>query len=222
MTDRKTNGGPHGAGNGTGNGPGKGTEADGGSDEDADEVTTEAGMPPPVVDLVTACMRFVATRYGLPLDFSGDTLSLIDQYVRDARTELKERPEGLDLMQGAVGAYLGEVIRLTHGGTWRAEGDPSAWRVQLSRVYLAFNPIGMAREALTLEEAEGWGAHLQLDDAEKDAVESRLAALPEVDEAEFSLPSTRFDVVQIAVAALRARMEASGLGDVRFGPEDYD
>jgi hypothetical protein len=92
----------------------------------------------------------------------------------------------------------------------------------LSRVYLAFNPLGMAREALTMSDADGWGAFLQLDEAERDAVEGRLAALPEVDEADFYLPTTRFDVLQIATSALRARMEASGLGDVRFGPDDYE
>lgn len=178
-------------------------------------------MPAAVADLVAACVRFVATRYGVPLDFTQDTLSLVDQYVRDGRKELSVRPEGVDLLAGSIGAYLGEVIRREHGGYWMADGDPSAWRVQLSRVFLSFNPIGMAREALTLEEAEGFGAHLQLDEAERDAVEARLAALPEVDEEEFFLPTTRFDIVQIAVHALRAIMQSNGLADVRFTPEDY-
>lgn len=180
-----------------------------------------APMPPAVADLVAACVRFVATRYGVPLDFTQDTLSLVDQYARDGRRELSVRPEGVDLLAGSIGAYLGEVIRREHGGYWVADGDPSAWRVQLSRVFLSFNPIGMAREALTLEEAEGFGAHLQLDEAERDAVEARLAALPEVDEEEFFLPTTRFDIVQIAVHALRAIMQSNGLADVRFTPEDY-
>lgn len=182
----------------------------------------DAGMPAPIADLVAACVRYVATRYGVPLDFTSDTLSLIDQYVRDARAELAVRPETLDLVSGTIGAYLGEVIRREHGGYWLAEGDPSTWRVQLSRVFLAFNPVGMAREALTGEEAEGFGAHLQLDEAEKEAVEARLAAMPEADESEYFLPTTRHEVVAIAASALRAKMEASGLGDVRFSPDDYE
>lgn len=179
-------------------------------------------MPPAVGDLAAACVRFVATRYGVPLDFTPDTLSLVDQYVRDSRKEVAEKPESLDLVQGAIGAYLGEVLRRQFSGTWRAEGDPSTWRVLMRTVFLAFNPIGMAREALTGEEAEGWGAHLHLDEAEREAVEGRLAALPEVDADDFYLPTTRAEVIEIAVSALRARMQASGLGDVQFGAEDYE
>jgi hypothetical protein len=45
--------------------------------------------------------------------------------------------------------------------------------------------------------------------------------LPQVDEEEYYAPTTRFDVVNIAYEALRARMQSAGLGDVRFGMEDY-
>lgn len=208
------------------NGNGTPVEDENGPDSDApaeadDDATQEAGMPAPVVDLAAACVRFVTQRYRVPLDFTPDTLSLVDQYVRDARLELKEKPETLALVQGAVGAYLGEVIRLAHGGVWRAEGEESSWRVLMTRVFLSFNPIGMAREALLLEEAEGWGAHLEVDAAEREVVDRRLSALPETDLAEYYLPTTRFDVVQIAADALRERMRSSGLGDVKFDQGDY-
>lgn len=182
----------------------------------------DAGMPAVIADLAAACHRFVATRYGVPLDFTPETLSLVDQYVRDARTELSTRPEGLELVAGTIGAYLGEVIRRAEGGHWRADGEPSSFRVMLRHVFLSFNPIGMAREALTGEEAEGYGAHLALDDGDREAVEARLNALPEVDADEYALPTTRAEVVQIAAAAIRSHMEANGLGDVTFAPEDYD
>ncbi len=221
-TNGKANGSPHENGSATDDDEGAQASDSPLADPDIDASgEPQTPMPANVADLAAACVRFVSSRYGVPLDFSPDTLSLVDQYVRDSRKELETRPETLDLVQGAIGAYFGEVVRLSLGGFWRAEGDPSAWRVLLSRVFLAFNPVGMAREALTVGEAEGWGAFLQLDEAERDAVENRLAALPEVDESEFYLPTTRFDVLQLATAALRSRMEASGLGDVRFGPEDY-
>lgn len=222
---------PSGSGSAEGSGkPGEARDQESEDDLAPDELAValpsgpeepDTGMPPAVADLVAACVRYVATRYGVPLDFTSDTLSLVDQYVRDGRGELSARPESLDLLSGTIGAYLGEVVRREHGGFWRAEGDPSSWRVLLSRVFLAFNPIGMAREALLVGDAEGFGAHLQLDEAEREDVEARLAALPEVDEAEFYLPTTRFEVVQIAASALRAKMESSGLGNVRFEEEDY-
>src|SRR5262249_23743923 len=107
------------------------------------------------------------------------------------------------------------------GGTWFAEGEQDGWRLDFSRVFLTFNPIGMAREALLLEPQEGWHAHLETDPGEREELEMRLAALPQVDEEEYFAPTTRFDVVNIAYDALRAKMQAAGLGDVRFGAEDY-
>lgn len=180
-----------------------------------------AEPPPAVAELAAACVRFVATRYGTMLDFQPETLSLLDQWLRDARSELKSRPEAADVVQSAAGAYLGEVIRRTFGARWFAEGDRSGWRLYLSTVYCAFSPIGMAREALLLDTADGWHAHFELDPGEQEVIEARLAALPPVDEEDYFAPSTRFDVVSIVVEALRESMRASGLADVRFTPDDY-
>jgi len=62
----------------------------------------------------------------------------------------------------------------------------------------------------------------EVDDAERERVERRLAALGEVAEDEFFAPTTRFDAVEIAVDRLAARMRAQGLGDVRFDRGDYE
>jgi len=177
--------------------------------------------PGAVLELAAACARFVHARYGVALDFDPDTLSLLDQWVRDARDEAAEKPEAVELVQTAAGAYLGEVIRRQYGATWFAEGDYADWRLQLEPVYCSFNPIGMAREALTLEPQEGWHAHFELDPGEADGVEERLAALPKVEEEDYYAPSTRYDVVSIVVDALREGMRSRGTGDVTFGPEDY-
>jgi hypothetical protein len=206
------------------------------------EATALADPPPAVAELAAACVRFVAARYGILLDdprrggtipgqegdgapagepFSPDTLSLVDQWVRDARLELKDNPSLVDLVQSAAGAYLGEVIRRTFGATWRVDGEHSEWRLMLATVYCAFNPIGMAREALLLGEADGWHAHFELDVADREEIEARLAALPEEREEDYYAPSMRFDVVHIVVEALREKARANALADVRFGPEDY-
>jgi hypothetical protein len=180
-----------------------------------------ADAPPRVAELAAACVRFVSQRYGIMPDFTPETLSLVDQWVRDARNELKERPELEALVTSAAGGYLGEVIRRAFGGRWFCDGDEDGWRLYLSSVYCAFNPIGMVREALLLGEAEGWHAHFELDPGEREAIEARLAALPEVPDDEYYAPSTRFDVVNIVVDALREGMRGRGLSDVRFSPEDY-
>lgn len=178
--------------------------------------------PPQVAELVAACMRFVASKYKVALDGTPDTLSLVDQYICEARTAFEARPESIDLVAPAVGAYLGEVMRQEFGAEWFADGSHESWRLYFNHVYLAFNPVGIAREAITMKEEEGWSAHLTLDPAEREAIEERLGVMPDVDEEEYYLPTTRFDVITVVVETLRARAEASGTGDVTFTREDYD
>jgi hypothetical protein len=202
----------------------------GSSPEDTEEPEVDAAedevgpqLPPPaqVAELAAACVRFVAARYNATLDFAPETLSFVDHWLREARGDVTERPEAAEVVQAAAGAYLGEVIRRTFGGHWVAEGDHARWRLELERVYCAFNPIGMAREALLLETADGWHAHFELDPGEAEAIERRLAALPPAPDDEYYAPSTRFDVVSILFEALRTSMRARGLSDVRFTAEDY-
>jgi hypothetical protein len=191
------------------------------SEPDADEPVALEAPPPQVAELAAACVRFVAARYGTTLDFAPDTLSFVDHWVRDARVDVLERPEAAEVVQSSAGAYLGEVIRHAFGGHWVADGAYPEWRLELERVYCSFNPIGMAREALMLDSDEAWHAHFELDPAESEEMEQRLAALPSVPDDEYYAPSTRFDVVSILFEALRAGMRARGLADVRFTAEDY-
>jgi hypothetical protein len=194
-----------------------------GSFSDVEPPPPPVGPPPSAVaELCAAASRFVATKYKVALDGTPETLSLVDQYVRDARDAVRERPESIELVAPALGAYFGEVARQAFGAEWFAEGAHDAWRLYFSNVYLAFNPIGMAREALTMQEEEGWHAHLVLDPAEREAIDERLRAIPEVDEEEYYLPTTRLEVLTIVVETLRARAEAAGNADVRFTREDYD
>jgi hypothetical protein len=193
----------------------------GGAPDPVDALRGVSAAPQQVLDLAEACVRFVAAKYGLTLDFQPDTLSLLDQWLRETRRETGERPETAQLVQSAAGAYLGEVVRREFGATWSVQGDYPDWRLYLEPVYCAFNPIGMAREAILLEPQEGWHAHFELDPAEAEAIESRLAALPQVEEDEYYAPTTRYDVVCIVVEALREGMRARGMGDVAFAPEDY-
>lgn len=177
--------------------------------------------PPEVEELAKACERFVLARYKVQLDRTPETLSLLDQYVRDARAAATERPETVPLVRAAVGAYFGEVVRGAFDARWFCEGLHDGWRLDFVRVFLTFNPMGVAHEALLLASDEAWHAHLEMDEAEREAVERRLAKLGEVDAEEFYAPTTRFEVLEIAVDALRASMLEHGLSDVTFGSEDY-
>jgi hypothetical protein len=169
-----------------------------------EETRAREPAPPAVAELAASCMRFVFAKYKVPLDFTPDTLGVLDHYVKEVRADLKARPEGQPLIETAVGAYFGEVLRGVFESTWRSEGTYPEWRLSMSEVYLAFNPIGMAREALMLAEAPGWHAHIEMHAAEQSEVARRLASLPEVTDEEYYALTTRFDVVELAVEALRA------------------
>ena len=177
--------------------------------------------PEAVLELAAACVRYVASRYGVALDFTPDTLPLVDQYVRDAKADATARPEAIALLAASVGAYLGEVMRAQLGAFWFADGDHSGWRLYFTHVYLACNPLGMVLEALDPELAEGWHAHFEIDPADADVVAVRLAAIPDVEADVYSLPTTRMEALTIVHEALRAHMESQNVGDVRFGPDDY-
>src|ERR1700732_2956396 len=94
-----------------------------------DEEPALPPAPPAVAELAASCARFVHAKYGVPLDGTSDTLSLLDQYVRDARRDLVVKPEALDLLEASIGAYLGEVMRRALGGMWFATGDYDGWRL---------------------------------------------------------------------------------------------
>jgi hypothetical protein len=198
-----------------------------GDDEEGEspvpELVARVAEPAPlaVAELAASCARYVLAKYGVPLDGTSDTLSILDQYVRDARAEILVQPASLPLLEATIGAYFGEVLRRAFPSSWFSSGDRDAWRLDFEEVYLTFNPVGMARESLTLSEAIGWHAHLEMDDAEKDDILARLARLPDVSDEEFYAPSTRYDVVEIAVEALLSRAHADGLTGVRFTAEDY-
>src|SRR5205823_589640 len=130
---------------------------------DTDEEADAQAPPANVLELAASCVRFVGQKYSVALDFTSDTLPVVDQYVRDAQKEIAERPQALAVLAGTVGAYLGEVMRREFGAFWFADGDYAGWRLYFTHVYLACNPLGMVLEALAPDEAEGWHAHFEID-----------------------------------------------------------
>ena len=67
-----------------------------------------AEVPEHVVVLCLACAQYVHAATGVALDFTPDTLPLLDHYlqgVRGAKDDVKE------LVATAAGAYFGELVR---------------------------------------------------------------------------------------------------------------
>lgn len=203
-------------------GNGAGQNGSGGAHPPARDLRAE---PPPerVRDLAEACVRFVERALGVKLDYQPETLPVLDHYLQGARGAAAERPPAGALVAHAAGAYLGEVVRRRHPSWWRLDGDdPGAWRIELEPVFLSFSPVQLVADALFREGEAEASERLELEEEDQRAVAARLAELPQVDEDEFYAPSTRLEVIDIAVEAIRARRMGEGEGEAALGPEDYE
>jgi hypothetical protein len=180
--------------------------------------------PDRVRDLAEACVRFVERAVGVKLDYEPETLPILDHYLAGARAAAGERPAAGALVAHAAGAYFGEVVRRRYPSWWRLDGDdPGAWRIELEPVYLSVGPAQLVADALYREGDPEASERLELDDEDRAAVAARLAELPQVGEDEFYALSTRLEVIDIAVEAIRARRLAEGdEGDSALGPDDYE
>jgi hypothetical protein len=190
----------------------------------ASEVRSVEAAPDRVRDLAEACVRFIERAVGVKLDYEPETLPILDHYLAGARADAGERPAAGALVAHAAGAYFGEVVRRRYPSWWRLDGDdPGAWRIELEPVYLSFSPVQLMADALFREGDPDASERLELEEEDRRAVAGRLAELPPVGEDEFYAPSTRLEVIDIAVEAIRARRLAEGdEGDSVLGPDDYE
>jgi hypothetical protein len=179
--------------------------------------------PGAVLEAAAACVRFVLTKYKIELAFERDTLSLVDHYVEEARASVAGRPEALALLARAVGAYLGEVVRRIHVCWWRIDhADAGAWRLEFRDVYLCFYPVQVAYAALTRAEDESSFAGFEMPEEDRAALLDRLDHLPPIRESEYFAPSTRVEVLDIAVDALLARRARDPIPTRPYVPSDYE
>ena len=176
--------------------------------------------PSEILDLAQACVRYVRDALGFELDFTPETLPVLDHYLR--QSVRGSGPEAIELMARVAGAYFGELVRRRLSGTrWaQAEDDARRQRLEFERFFLCFNPIGAALEAIAGEPSEGWHAHFQVLDDARIAVSAVLEAGAEVPEEDFFTLAMRLETLE-QVADLVSGIEAAR-GEIRsFGPEVY-
>jgi hypothetical protein len=183
----------------------------------------EPPAPDVIRDLALSCRNYVAANLGVELDFSRETLPLLDHYLATVRGEVAERDELRRLIVHAAGAYFGEVVRHTIGGFWRMPSpNVHDWAVCARPVFLWLNPMAAAYDALAAgQDHDGPRSDLRVAPEYRGAVAERLAALPPASEDEYYLLSTRLEAAEIAADALRAQMSAAGYEDQEFDEQDY-
>lgn len=194
-------------------------------------MTENQGPPAPaqdeapdlVLELAASAFRMVKQSLKLDLDFAPETLPLLDHHLHSARAEAKQSEDLRALVTTSAGGYFGEVVRRHFpGARWHVErGDFGAWRIELGHVFLHFNPIAMAEEALASGEVDGWSGHLEVLPQDRSLLEQALSRMGEIDEADYYTLSVRLEVIEQVVAALEAAQVARGEVQRRFGPEVY-
>lgn len=163
-------------------------------------------VPNEVVDLATACIASVNKTVGIELDFTPETLPLLDHYAK----EVLDCPEDelLALTGPLCGAYFGEVVRRRfEAARWHAPTDEHAlWRIEFERVFLYFNPIGVALDVI-LETNGPYASELLFDPKDEELITSALGVYNDVRETDYFSFSVRMEALEQVVLRMGAAAE---------------
>ena len=145
------------------------------------------------------------------MDFTPETLPILDHYLRQTRDLAPHRPESLPLVTTAAGVYIGEVLRRRYACAWVQDDDDDSlgWYLAFEDHELTVFPVAIAHIAIHGEDADREIETLRFKDDERDLVANHLADLPAVETEEYLSPSTRVEVVDIAIDLIRAYREAA-------------
>jgi hypothetical protein len=185
----------------------------------------EAEIPQPIGEWAEACREFVKEALSLELDYTPETLPILDHYVRTriASAEVPAREEINALLTPPLGAYFGEVVRRNMpGARWHAPGDAyQDYRLEFDGVFLHFNPLGVAAETLSGDDVEGFGAHFQILDETRDLVESVLSQTDSVASEDYYSFTIRYETLDSMVAVLIGYESHHTAQPRRFGRDVY-
>ncbi|MEY4582605.1 MAG: hypothetical protein RL701_7308 [Pseudomonadota bacterium] len=184
----------------------------------------DAGLPAQIHEWAEVCRGFVKEALGIELDYTPETLPLLDHYVRSKAKPASDEVRGL--LTPPLGAYFGEVVRRrldAEGVRWHAPGDDyEHYRLEFEAFFLHFNPLGVAIEALTDDDATGYGAHFQVLDDARPQVEAALAANESVSAEDYYTFTMRFETLELVAAILLGFEDTQHAGQPRrFSREVY-
>ncbi len=159
-------------------------------------------LPPPgaIHDLAERAVEFVRNAIGIVLDYTPETLPLLDHYLGGVP---RDQPETVALIAAAAGGYFGEVVRRALGGVWeQTDRDATEWALALGGG-LRIAPNALATEAIL--QADGGGADYDVPAADVEAVEDALEARGPVPADEYYALSGRLEVLRLIADTLAAR-----------------
>jgi hypothetical protein len=146
--------------------------------------------PPPgeVFELAERAVEYVRKATQIVLDYTPETLPLLDHYLRGVPAD---QAETVALVAATAGAYFGEVARRLLDGEWR-----DASRLVLG-AGLQIRPAALARAAITKEDGDdGEPDDYDVPAAARAAVEDALANIDVPVDEYYSL-SGRLETIQL-------------------------
>jgi hypothetical protein len=183
----------------------------------------DAALPAQVRDWAESCRTYVKEALGIELDYTPETLPILDHYV-----STKAKPatqEVRDLLTPPLGAYFGEVVRRSldaDGVRWHAPDQAyEQYRLEFEAFFLCFNPLGVALEVQMADDAEGFGAHFQLLDESRPAVEAALAESESVSADDYYTFTMRYETLELVVSVLLGLEQKLASQPRRFSREVY-
>jgi hypothetical protein len=181
----------------------------------------ENDLPAHISEWAESCRRFVKEAMKLELDYTPDTLPLLDHYVRSHAQATSD--EVVALLTPPLGAYFGEVVRHNfEGARWHAPSNLfEAHRIEFDGFFLHFNPLGIAHEVLTGSDSEGWGAHFQMLDEARPAVAAMLEHHDSVTADDYYSFSIRYETLESVTAVLIGLESKFSAQPRRFGRDVY-
>ena len=159
--------------------------------------------PARVQPFYDAARTYVKRAVGTDLDDSEESLAYVDHYIATTAANEALKPEVLALVAPALGVYLGQVAIARFGGHWVLDSDdPADWRVELEPAPLSFHPFGMAAEAMSNEEVDGYDASFSTRDDLMGPLAEALESSPPVDENYYYSLTGRLETLEHAVDLL--------------------
>ena len=179
--------------------------------------------PPPaaIEDLASACVKYVKDALGLTLDYTPETLPILDHYVRNNAEDAEDQVR--ELLTPTLGAYFGEVVRRhAPGSRWHAPDESyTDYRLEFDPIFLCFNPVGVAAEVLAGDDVEGFGAHFELLDDARAVVEDALSRSATVSVDDYYSFSVRFETLELVISVMLELEHQNRAQPRRFGPDVY-
>ncbi|MBN2715788.1 MAG: hypothetical protein JXX14_08030 [Deltaproteobacteria bacterium] len=188
-------------------------------------------LPENIEQLTERCRAHVLKRFSLELDFTSETLSVLDFFVEDlVKDENKgtrpapghlSRMNMVHLFAPTFGAYFGAMLSHLYGGEFRhTDKDITLWRFEFSDFFLRLNPVAVAASVIARQEVDGLSSVLRASAKQMPRLQERFDAAPEVPESDFFTFCTCLESIQIAREFLLEVYQKDGKEDC--SSQNYD